>query len=97
MCITFHLYRNSDILLYLFKTNRVLWDLKKKKKQEPTNISAKCGVFHLYLFPAADTWRSSKASDSHVKLTVSLSYGASVYALSKLLLYNQRICGHILL
>lgn len=33
---------------------------------------------------------------THVfKLTASLSCGASVHALSKLLLYNQRICGHI--
>lgn len=71
MCITFHLYRNSDILLYLFKTNRVLWDWII---HGPPNIPVKCGMFHLYLFPVADTWRSSEASDSQVIL----SDGASV-------------------
>lgn len=62
MCITFHLYRNSHILLYLFKTNRVLWD--EKKKQGPPNIPVKCGMFHLYLFPVADTWRSSETCET---------------------------------
>jgi len=61
MCITFHLYRDSDILLYLFKTNRVLWDWII---HGPPNIPVKCGMFHLYLFPVADTRRSSGASDS---------------------------------
>ena len=93
MCITFHLYRNSDILLYLFKNKQGALRFKeKKKKQGPPNIPVKCGIFHLYLFPAADTWRSSEASDVHVKLTASLSDGASVHTLSK-----PRICGHILL
>lgn len=63
MCITLHLYRNSDILLYLFKTNRVLWDTNNKKKGPP-NIPVKCGIFHLYLFPVADTWRSSKTCET---------------------------------
>ena len=93
MCITFHLYRNSDILLYLFKTNRVLWDLKKK--QEPPDIPVKSGIFHLYLFPVADAWRSSDAYMSNSR--ASRSYGASVLTLSKLLVYNQTICGHMLL
>lgn len=31
MCITFHLYRNSDILLYLFKNKQGALKLKKKK------------------------------------------------------------------
>lgn len=54
MCITFHLYRNSDILLYLFKKQTGCFEIKKKK-QGPPNIPVKCGIFHLYLFPEADT------------------------------------------
>lgn len=84
MCITFHLYRNSDILLYLFKNKQGALKLKKKKSQGPPNIPVKCGIFHLYLFPEADTW--SEASDEHVGLTGSLSDGASVHTLSKPLL-----------
>lgn len=34
MCITFHLYRNSDILLYLFKNKQGALKLKKKKAKD---------------------------------------------------------------
>lgn len=69
MCIALHLYRNSDILSYLFKTNRVLcnWII-----QGPPNMPVKCGIFHLYLFPVTDTWRWREASDS--KQSVAISY-----------------------
>lgn len=87
LCITFHLYRNSDVLLYLFKTNRVLWD--KKKKNTTTKYSSRMWYISFVFICVALIWRSSETSDIHLKLTASLTSSTSVHALFGLCMMSK--------
>lgn len=50
MCITFHLYRNSDILLYLFKNKQGALRFKEKKKNKDHQIFQSNVVYFICIY-----------------------------------------------